>query len=138
MIGFPFTTIQHPAFGILRRPLVPVRPIGPARCLWQRMLLDSGADFTTLPAKLAEHLGCVLPSQPCGCVRGIAGVPLPYAAGELDIELGATRFHVRLAWVLSDSAPALLGRLDLFSQADVLFREAADRITLARPSPASD
>ena len=136
MTSFPFSIVHHPLFGILRRPLIPVRLIGPQRSLWQRMLLDSGADFTTLPAAVAEHLGFVLPSEASGEVNGIAGVPVPYVAGALDVEIGEGRFHLRVAWVLAANAPALLGRLDLFRQADVIFQETADLVTLAPPSAA--
>ena len=135
MTSVPFTPFQHPAFGVLLRPLLYVRLIGPERTVWQRMLLDSGADFTTLPAALADHLGYALPSEPTGQVKGIAGVPLPYVAREIDIEVGGTRYPVRLAWVRSARAPALLGRLDFFRQTTIMFREAADAITITQPTP---
>lgn len=134
MIASPFTPVRHPVFGILRRPLIQVRLIGPERTVWQRMLLDSGADFSTLPARLAGHLGYTVGDEPSGQVRGIARVPVPYVAGELDIEIAGERFHIRLRWVQSDRAPPLLGRLGLFRQADVLFQERANAITLRPPS----
>ena len=59
MIGFPFTTIQHPAFGILRRPLVPVRPIGPA-VSW---LCAIGM----IPARLSRPSVGLIPTTPQVC-----------------------------------------------------------------------
>ena len=123
MTSFAFTPVQHPKFGILLRPFLRVRLIGPQHNVWQRMLLDSGADFTTLPATLADHLGYSLPSEPSGHVKGIAGVPLPYVVGEIDIEVGGISYHVRLAWVRSERAPALLGRLDFFRLTDYVTNE---------------
>jgi hypothetical protein len=98
------------------------------------MVLDSGADFTLLPARLAPRIGYLLPTESSGTVRGVGGYPVPYVAGEIDLEIGGQRYHVRLAWALARAAPAVLGRLDLFREADVILQEVADAITLAPPS----
>jgi hypothetical protein len=136
---FRFTAIRHPAFGTIRYPLIPVRLLGPAGSLRKAMVLDSGADITMLPAWVAEYLGIALAAEPVREVRGISGSSLPYVTGEIDLEIGTRRFRVRVAWALVESAPSILGRLDLFDQTDILFQQSANAITLLPPAspPAS-
>ena len=81
----------------VRRPIVPVRLLGPNR-RWSTIdaLIDTGSDITLFPERLAERLGVNL--------TGIAEVPLisalgtiaTYRAVELTLEL--RRFPDTMRW----------------------------------------
>lgn len=130
---FAFEDAWHPHFGWVRRPWIAVRLIGPRANLLQRMLVDSGADLTLLPARVAEYLGIELPSRHTGNVVGAAGVAVPYALGEIELQLGTEQFHIRVGWAFAERTPLILGRLDLFDQADILFQQNAGAITFTTP-----
>ena len=83
-----------------------------------RMLLDTGATLSALPADAAASLG-LLPTASPGMLLGVAGlIPLSHAyAGTLEI--GATRIDGQRFLELPAGKTALLG-LDVLSRFDLL------------------
>ena len=81
----------------VRRPIVPVRLLGPNR-RWSTIdaLIDTGSDITLFPERLAERLGVNL--------TGIAEVPLTSALGTIatyravELTLELRRFPDTMRW----------------------------------------
>lgn len=84
-------------------------------------ILDSGADCTMVPKRLAQLAGVTLPSRPNTSVSGITSVPMPAYTGELQFRLGGEEFKIRCLFTESNRTPFLLGRIDFFTMFNVTF-----------------
>ena len=136
MIEFPFEPRQSRRFGEILKPIIPVRVSGPARSVNVFMLLDSGADLSMLPYSVGETLGMRLDIGTRSEVQGIGEGTVPYVPGEVDLQIGGIVLHVRVGWALIEEVPFLLGRLDVFRELVIEFREFENKLVIRHRSEA--
>jgi hypothetical protein len=98
------------------------------------MLLDSGADLSLIPYSAGEAIGLELDMENRSEVQGIGEGSIPYILSEVKIEIGVVEASVRIGWALIEEIPLILGRLDVFQQFSVEFREFEDKIILNHQS----
>lgn len=130
MIEFPFERRQSRRFGAILKPIIPVRVSGPSRSVNVFMLLDSGADLSILPYSAGETIGLVLDISTRSEVQGIGEGAVPYVLGEVDLQIGGIVLHARVGWSLIEEVPFLLGRLDVFRELAIEFREFDNKIVI--------
>ncbi|MBI2358802.1 MAG: retropepsin-like domain-containing protein [Deltaproteobacteria bacterium] len=130
MIEFPFERMRSQRFGEILKPVIPVRLSGPARPVNVFMLVDSGADLSMLPYSVGETIGLALDMSTRSEVQGIGDGTVPYVLGDVDLEVGGINLHARVGWALIEEVPLLLGRLDIFSELAIEFREFDNRIQI--------
>jgi hypothetical protein len=95
-------------------------------------VLDTGADFTTVPESLAELLGVDLNSCRKESVMGIEGKAIQARVGSLTLLFDKEPIPIRCHFLKSEKTPYLLGRMDIFSRFNIYFNNRARRVTLTR------
>jgi hypothetical protein len=97
-----------------------------------RFLIDTGADFTMVPATLAPLVGVDLLQCPKEFVSGIEDRPLPVRVGSISICLDIEVIRVRCHFMKRENTPYLLGRMDLFSRFNIAFQNDQKRVSFMR------
>ena len=125
MIRFPYQSFavrgtRGAKFDIVRRPMIPIRVIGPSGVRELQALVDTGADDTLLPDVLIGSLEITIQPGDQAIIVGIEGSMTVARYGTVDLEiLGAgggyrlsarVGFHASLRVVLGHS-----GFLDYFT-----------------------
>ena len=96
------------------------------------MYIDSGADMTLIPFHLGRSLGFrQRPTDRVLELSGISGAGVPYLLRSARLLIGSRWLKIRLAWVLIEEVPLLLGRADVFPKFQILFDEQRERVTFA-------
>ncbi|MEW5936958.1 MAG: aspartyl protease family protein, partial [Candidatus Thermoplasmatota archaeon] len=85
--------------------------------------IDSGADLTLIPLSLGKLLGLELKKEDIHELRGVGERAVPVVIREINIKIGEHRIKTRTAWALIEDVPPLLGRLDIFDNFHVHFRQ---------------
>ncbi len=90
---------------------------------WQDgwFILDTGADFSTLPESMAPLLGVDLRGCAKEPVVGIEGHRISARVGSVTLLFGKEACVVRCHFLKSEKTPYLLGRMDIFSRFDIHF-----------------
>ncbi len=122
-IEFTFVPFRHPLFGILHRPRAVLALSYEERSLFADFLIDSGADITLVPYHLGRDLGVRLERGESNYTLGGIAAGLPVVYRKIEIRFGDYKIPCRVAWALSDRVPAVLGRLDVFDEFHVEFRQ---------------
>ena len=86
-----------------------------------RPYIDSGADITLIPLTFGRLLGLELKKEEIKHLHGVGGAGVPVVITEVDTRIGDAEFPVRVAWVLEDDLPPLLGRVDIFDRFTITF-----------------
>jgi len=133
MIEFPFEKRVSKRFGQILKPIIPVRVVGPGRGVNIFMLLDSGADISLIPYSVGETLGLELDMANRSEVQGIGEGSVPYVLSQVSLEIENVEISVRMGWALIEEIPFILGRLDVFQQFAIEFREFENKILLKCP-----
>jgi len=122
-IEFEFRPFWHPLFGEQYRPYATLQLSCAERSVWADFLIDSGADVTLIPYKVGLNLGLNIQlDEPVYTLGGVAmGLPVVYRT--IKVQIGVHEISCRVAWALSERAPAVLGRLDIFDAFYVEFRQ---------------
>ena len=97
-----------------------------------KFVLDSGADCTMVPRRMAHLVRYSLPAQPDTSVSGIYGGRMPGYSGRIKLQIQSEDFEVRCVFTQSNRTPFLLGRLDFFSFFNVQFDGRNCHIILER------
>jgi hypothetical protein len=96
------------------------------------MIADSGAFLTLLPLTYGLNLGLALqPSESVRTGQGAGASAIPYVARRVIIHIGRYVIPARIGWVQNDLTPPLLGRIDVFDEFHIEFRQS-ERRTLFR------
>lgn len=127
LIGrFPFKRVGRSAFGPIDRPIVDVffQASDRTRIIPVKMLVDTGADYTLLPARYAALLEISLKR---GCEKslsqGIGGKePVYLCRKKLKIFIHRWSTEIPLGFLERDNIPPLLGRLLCLEKLSLLMR----------------
>ncbi|MFQ5864873.1 MAG: hypothetical protein ACE5IW_06535 [bacterium] len=133
MIEFSFKKVSSSKFGQILKPVVPVTVIGPKRKIKVFMLLDSGADISMIPYSLGEIIGLELDVATRSEIQGIGEGSVPYVLSQVRLRMEEVEISARIGWALIEEIPFILGRLDLFEQLAIEFREFENKILLKHP-----
>jgi hypothetical protein len=126
-VEFPLRE-DHTSYGPLLTPMIRLAMHTVYGWQFGWFVLDSGADFTSLPESLAEDLGVHLASCPLEGVRGIEGRILPARVGTVVLAFGKELIAVRCHFLKSKNAPYILGRMDVFSRFNIYFNNKARKV----------
>ena len=131
-IIFRYRTERSRLFGTIKRPVakVYVRDVSGnwVPCF---MYIDSGADFTIIPYRFGLMLGLRL-EGPVEEVYGIGG-GIPIIIKRLELKIGDVIINARVGWSLREDVPFLLGRMDVFNEFNIEFREREEKIIFKYP-----
>ena len=130
MIEFPFEKRYSERLGQILKPIIPVSIIGPKRSVNLFMLVDSGADISLLPYSVGETIGLELDIANRSEIHGIGEGSVPYILSHSGLIIGDIEISIRIGWALIEEVPFILGRLDLFQNFSIEFREFENRIIL--------
>jgi len=130
MIEFEFKKVLSKKFGEVLKPIIPVALVGAKQIVRTSMLLDSGADLSMIPYSVGEALDLELNMENRSEVQGIGEGSVPYILSRVKIQFGEVEALVRIGWALIEEIPLILGRLDLFKEFSVEFREFENKIVL--------
>lgn len=91
--------------------------------IFKDLYIDSGADITLVPRSVGDLLGFELGSEESiEEIGGIAG-KLPTVRRRTNMKIDNVEFEVELAWALTEEAPLLLGRKDVFDAFHIIFKQ---------------
>jgi hypothetical protein len=134
MIEFEYKKVLSKKFGEVLKPIIPVALIGAKQIVRTSMLLDSGADLSMIPYSVGEALGLELDMGNRSEAQGIGEGSVPYILNRTRIKFGGVETSIRIGWALIEEIPLILGRLDLFQQFSLEFREFENKIILKHRS----
>ena len=131
-IIFRYGTERSRLFGTIKRPVAKVY-VRDASGNWVPcfMYIDSGADFTIIPYRFGLMLGLRL-EGPVEEVYGIGG-GIPIIIKRLELKIGDVIINARVGWSLREDVPFLLGRMDVFNEFNIEFREREERVIFKHP-----
>lgn len=122
--------------GVVYRPMVSIRIIGPLDHVNVRALVDTGADETIFPVSIAEAIGAEMDEAESVSLEGIGGHMVQAVLGTVEIEIGVgkslTRWQQRARFVpssLDDEVP-ILGHVGFLQYFATLFDGKRHQMTL--------
>lgn len=133
-IIFRYARVQRDDAALSRAPFIPVfAHAADGRRICTPALVDSGADGTVLPLRLAEMLGVTLGEETE--TGGIGGfVKARKASLALTLRGGRESYNLRIpALVMLDSRmniPLILGRNGFFERFGITFRQREEKLVL--------
>lgn len=122
-VKFHFEELPSELFGSIWRPYATVDLQGPSGgWIRVRMVIDTGADYTVLPASFADDLGIDL-ARDCTVhtTRGVGGHASIYLYKGLIAQIGDIERTIPVGFLEHDDVPALLGRHEFFETFRVVF-----------------
>lgn len=128
-IEFPLLYKQTP-FGPLSDPKIPVGVKTLTGYHTYRFLVDTGADFSVVPRRLAQQVGLDWDTLPEAQMRGVGQGSVEARLGHLPIRLGRVELSVRCLFVDTRIA-FILGRADFLDRFVLTIDHAQHRIVLA-------
>jgi hypothetical protein len=134
---FTFEKSYIPGLGQIFKPILRVKITGPSRSVEALMLLDSGADISFIPYSIGEAIGLEIDFAKRSEVRGIGEGSVPYILANITLSIGDIEIPVRIGWALIEEVPLLLGRLDIFQQLSIEFREFENKIIVNPANPSA-
>jgi len=123
MVTFPYRK-----FSGVMRPVADVAVEANGEKIETGMLIDSGADVTMIPLALGRALGFQEDADEIKNLRGISGYGVPFITLEVQMTIGEQSFPAKIAWSLTEDAPLLLGRADVFDKFRITFDEAEGKV----------
>ena len=127
MIEFSYQEEYSDKFGKILRPVALVTLSTKSKLMQAAMYIDSGADVTMIPFKAGIELGFKYDVEKVFQMSGITG-SLPCLLEKAEIKIGEKKLSVAITWALSDEAPFLLGRKDIFRFFRITFDEKKRKI----------
>jgi len=122
MVKYKFQK-EKSTLGEVLRPVANVRLEVEGNLIEIPMYIDSGADISMISLRLGKALGFKqLPLDTIYEAKGIAG-GVPYILKEATLILNKHRFKIKIAWVLVEEVPLLMGRIDIFNKFRIVFDE---------------
>ena len=129
-IEFPLPRRQTP-LGIVSDPKIPIAVRTLAGYRIYRFLLDTGADVSLAPRRLAEEAGLDWDTLPETRVAGVEQGGVRARMGHLSIRLGDIEPTIRCLFMAAPGAPFILGRADFLDRLVLTIDPGQRRIILA-------
>ena len=85
--------------------------------------IDSGADVTLLPLSLGRLLGLEIDKDKIEELYGLGRQGIPVILKNVDVKIGVYEFETEIAWALSEEVVPLLGRIGIFDNFHVSFKQ---------------
>lgn len=129
MVEFSYREEESKVFGKIYRPIADIYfkdKFGNE--LVSFMYIDSGADIILIPRQFGETLGLELKNDKIEEVGGIGNNKVPIVIKEAMIRIGEKELKAKIAWALIEEVPPLLGRIDVFDNFDVIFKQKNKKI----------
>ena len=117
-------------FGRVSDPTIPVTIQTQAGVRTYMFLVDTGADCTVAPRRLAQQVGLVWPALPPAQVVGVGQGGVATRGGPLMLQVGSWTFTVRCMFVDGPRVPFILGRADFLDRLILTIDPAQRRIVL--------
>lgn len=134
MTEFHYQEEYSDKFGKILRPLALVTLSANQKSIQVPMYIDSGADVTMIPLRAGNDLGFKYDPDKIFQMSGIAG-SLPCQLEKAEVTIGNQKLLADITWALSDEAPFLLGRKDIFRFFRITFDENKRKVEfLENPS----
>ena len=130
-IHYPLSEDLTP-YGLLLTPLLPLQVSTLYGWRRFRFLLDSGADYTTVPESLAELIGIDITRCPRAQVFGIEDRPVSARVSSITIRLGSETIALRCHFLEGGGASYLLGRMDFFTRFNISFQNDQRLVSFKR------
>lgn len=123
VIRFPYEVRASHLVGAIRRPVAAVRIYSTVfqRWLAYTMVVDTGADFSVLPASVALDVGIPLKACEPQTVSGVGGHQRIFLYRTLRVRLGSWEGVLPAGFVEREDLPPLLGRCRCLDVFDVRF-----------------
>ena len=128
-IEFPLRS-KLTAFGRVSDPTIPIAVQTPGGERTYMFLLDTGADFSVAPRRLAQQVGLEWTTLPEARVVGVEQRGVRARVGQLPIRVKALTCTVRCLFMDTPSAPFILGRADFLDRLILTIDPARQRIVL--------
>lgn len=114
----------------LLRPVIPISLSYGSISIRYEALIDSGADFSILPAGLAEILRINLDKLPKIYFSGAIGDVTTGAVGEITLILGEKKFKTKVVFATLSGNTGILGQYGFFDKYIVKFDLSKQEIEL--------
>ncbi len=131
MIELNFKEYHSSNFGKILKPIIPVRIVGPEYSANLNLLIDSGADLSMIPYSVGKTLGFEIDLINRKEVKAIGEGSVSYILVNTEIIIEDIKLQVLLAWSLIEEVPLILGRLDVFDQLSIEFRQFENKIKIS-------
>jgi predicted aspartyl protease len=128
-IEFPLRS-KLTAFGRVSDPTIPIAIQTLVGERTYMFLLDTGADFSVAPRRLAQQVGLEWTTLPEAQVVGVEQGGVRARVGPLPIQIGSLTCTVRCLFMETPSAPFILGRADFLDRLILTIDPARQRIVL--------
>ena len=128
-IKFKGKELRVPEVGQFWIPTAKVELISEKKNYFCEMVVDSGADVTLIPRNLGKFLGFSFAGEKIRDIRGIGEGTIPYMIKTLSMEIGNYKFVSRVGIALIEEVPLILGRLDVFDNFNIEFRQR-EKVTI--------
>jgi len=94
------------------------------------MYIDSGADITIINKSFGNLIGLKLkPKETKYKLNGVGGQE-KFVYRDIKIRLVNKIFKIKVAWILNDNTPLLIGRENVFDKFKICFREKDKKIVI--------
>lgn len=123
---------KHTDLGRLSDPKIPLLLKTTSGFEPYLFLLDTGADFTMLPASFAPILGLQLSNLPRTRSYGIEGRGVTAYVAKVGLKIGTLSFQVTAFLSVNETIPLILGRQGFFDRCNIHFN---NRQKIIRISP---
>lgn len=122
--------------GSVSDPKIPVAILTKFGYQTLNFILDSGADFSMLPKHIAEIIGIDLKNCSKDRSYGIEGTKgVAVWLGKIQAKIGKEELRIHCLFSENPSCPYILGRMDIFSNFNVIFDNKNEKIKLIRITP---
>lgn len=126
LVRFKFHQIRSKSFGLIHRPyaLVHVQAKDGTHWVPVEMIVDTGADYTILPARYVTILGYNVHTD-CEpeLTYGVGGSQTVYLLRQMTVRLGEWERNIPIGFIEGGNAPALLGRHQFMELIDTRFKD---------------
>lgn len=89
--------------------------------------IDSGADITLIPLSLGKLLGFKRRQKDIVKISGVSG-SISVIFKKVKAKIGEKEFDMKLTWAMTEKAPPILGRKDVFDNFIISFKQKAEEI----------
>lgn len=87
------------------------------------LYIDSGADVTLLPLSFGRLLELEIEKNKIEELYGLGKQGIPVIFKDVEVKIGEYQFETKIAWALSEEVVPLLGRIGIFDNFHVSFKQ---------------